>query len=183
MKQSMRARRLAKNNRRQKLQSKLNLVSLMDIFTILVFFLLLNSSDVEVLQTDKNIKLPESVAEQKPATTLVVRVSSESLLVGNQHVALVADILSNEDDSIAALTKELDYLSSRSEPLTEKEVAAGRAITILGDQAIPYQLLKKIMATCAAADYRDISLAVSKVESDDEPVSLLPGDVASGVES
>ena len=32
----------------------------------------------------------------------------------------------------------------------------------MGDQTIPYELLKKIMATCAAADYRDISLAVSQ---------------------
>ncbi len=179
MKQSMRARRLAKNNKRQKTQSKLNLVSLMDIFTILVFFLLLNSSDVEVLQTDKSIKLPESHAEQKPDTTLVVRVNSETLMVGNQEVVSVADILSSDENDIAALTKELKYQASRAKVLSEEEAKVGRAVTIMGDQGIPYELLKKVMATCAAADYRNISLAVSKVASDGDAVP----EQSSGVES
>jgi biopolymer transport protein ExbD len=34
----------------------------------------------------------------------------------------------------------------------------------MADQKVPYQLLKKVMATCAAAEYRDISLAVTKKE-------------------
>jgi len=179
MKQSMRARRLLKNNKRLKLQSKLNLVSLMDIFTILVFFLLLNSSDVEVLQTDKSIKLPESVSEKIPATTLVVRVNSDSVIVGNQTVAPVAEILQSDEPLIAALRKELSYQASKAKELSEDQKLAGRAVTILGDHAIPYQLLKKIMATCAASDYRNISLAVSKVPSKDELVSS----DGSGVES
>lgn len=61
MKQSLRAKRMAKHHRRLNQAPKMNLVSLMDIFTILVFFLLVNSSDVEVLQTDKSIKDRKSV--------------------------------------------------------------------------------------------------------------------------
>ena len=179
MKQSMRARRQAKNNKRQKQQSKLNLVSLMDIFTILVFFLLLNSSDVEVLQADKSIKLPESIAEKIPATTLVVRINSESIFVGNQTVAPVASILQSEEQMIVALSKELAYQTSKAKPLTDEQKLAGRAVTIMGDHSIPYQLLKKVMATCAASDYRNISLAVSKVPSSDESLA----ENSSGVES
>ena len=44
----------------------LNIVSLMDIFTLLVFFLLANSNDVEVLPSASIIQMPESVSEQKP---------------------------------------------------------------------------------------------------------------------
>ena len=51
-----------------------NIISLMDIFTILVFFLLVNSSDVEVLPSAKSIQLPESIAAEKPRETLVVMV-------------------------------------------------------------------------------------------------------------
>ena len=53
----------------------INLVSMMDIFTILVFFLLVNSSDVEVLPNAKEIVLPTSTAPHPvcpPARTAAV---------------------------------------------------------------------------------------------------------------
>ena len=89
MKQSLRARRMARLHRRHKNQPKLNLVSLMDIFTILVFFLLVNSSDVEVLQNNKSIKLPESIAEKKPDTSLVVMVSSDEIIISGRQITTV----------------------------------------------------------------------------------------------
>ncbi|WP_295800878.1 biopolymer transporter ExbD [uncultured Microbulbifer sp.] len=154
-----------RKQRRHK-QTKLNLVSLMDIFTILVFFLLVNSSDVEVLQSDKTIKLPESTSTQKPETTTVVRVNGDQLLVGNRMIARVGDI-SADEEQIKALRDELEYLASRAEPLTEVQKSSGRPITILGDEEVPYALLKQIMNTCAAADYRDIDLAVSQTAPQD----------------
>ncbi|BFM17698.1 hypothetical protein R50073_38810 [Maricurvus nonylphenolicus] len=165
MKQSLRAKRMAKHHKRQKQQTKLNLVSLMDIFTILVFFLLLNSSDVEVLQNDKTITLPESVAEQKPETTLVVMVNNQDVLVSGRSVAKVEAILTNPEVEIESLSRELKYQASRAEPLSEQEAQQGRAVTIMGDESVPYALLKKVMTTCAAADYRNISLAVTKIAS------------------
>jgi len=165
MKQSLRAKRMAKQHRRRSQQTKLNLVSLMDIFTILVFFLLVNSSDVEVLQNDKTITLPKSVSEQRPNTTLVVRVNGSDILVGNRSVAKVDAVLQREDSTIAELTRELQYQASRAEPLTQEQAKLGRAVTIMGDQAVPYALLKKVMTTCADAEYRNIALAVTKIES------------------
>lgn len=166
MKQSLRAKRMSKQHRRRAQQSKLNLVSLMDIFTILVFFLLVNSSDVEVLQNDKTITLPESVSEQRPDTTLVVMLNAKDILVSGHSVAQVADVIAREGTFIEELTKELKYQASRAKPLNEEELKVGRAVTIMGDQAVPYALLKKVMTTCAAAEYRNISLAVTKIEQD-----------------
>ena len=60
MAKSARAKRMAKHHRRNKGKGTLNLVSLMDIFTILVFFLLVNSSDVQTLPNAKDLQLPES---------------------------------------------------------------------------------------------------------------------------
>ncbi|MEJ2443430.1 MAG: biopolymer transporter ExbD [Exilibacterium sp.] len=162
MKQSMHARRMAGHHRRMARTTKLNLVSLMDIFTILVFFLLVNSSDVEVLQTNKTIKLPESVAEKKPDTTLVIMLNQTDVVVGGRSLMPVADVLKSEDEQIEALTEELNYRTERR-PLTPAEEKRGRAVTIMGDESIPYALLKRIMATCAAANYRDISLAVTRI--------------------
>jgi len=164
MKRSLRAKRMAKHHRRMGQASKLNLVSLMDIFTILVFFLLINSSDVEILSTEKSIQLPESLAKQKPETTLLIKVNNEDLLVGTRPIAKVKDILSNSTPVIAVLEKELKYQAGRR-PLTELEKEKGRAVTIMGDQAVSYALLKRIMATCADNDFRDISLAVTQILS------------------
>lgn len=163
MKQSIRAKRMARNHKRHSQQSKLNLVSLMDIFTILVFFLLVNSSDVEVLQNNKSIQLPESTAEKKPEENLMVMVSQEDILVGGRKVATVGAVLKSSEAQISELKKELAYLASRKPYKDAKEKEQGRDVTIMGDREIPYTLLKKIMTTCADSDYRNISLAVSQV--------------------
>jgi biopolymer transport protein ExbD len=170
MKQSLRAKRMAKHHRRANQTPKMNLVSLMDIFTILVFFLLVNSSDVEVLQTDKSIQLPASVADKVPDNNLVVMISAKDIVVAGRSVGSVEQALASSEDRVAVLETELKYQASKARPLTEEEQVLGRAVTIMGDQLIPYALLKKIMATCAAADYRNISLAVAqKVADKPEP--------------
>jgi biopolymer transport protein ExbD len=169
MKHSARAKRMQRHQGRLKKQSSLNLVSLMDIFTILVFFLLVNSSDVEVLEANKDIKLPDSVSEKKPEDTLVVMLNNEQLIVQGRKVADVAAIMGSQELTIAALEQELQYQASKRPVLTEEEQKKGRAVTIMGDKAVPYQLLKRVMTTCAGAEYRNISLAVNKVESDEEP--------------
>lgn len=161
MKSSLRARRMARSHRRSAQTSKLNLVSLMDIFTILVFFLMVNSGDVEVLQSDKNIKLPESVSEQRPDLTLLVKISPTDIIVQGRSVAKVDAVLARDDNAIAELEKELLYLAERKPMLTELEMEKGRAVTIMGDQDTPYTLLKRVMTTCAQTDFRDISLAVN----------------------
>ncbi len=160
MKMSRRAKRMQRHHKRAKGSAAINLVSLMDIFTILVFFLLVNSSDVQNLPSTKDIKLPESIAEQMPKETIFILVSETNLLVQGRPVSLVQDILNSSENMIPALKQELEYQASRSKIPAEAE--ARREITILGDKGIPYRLLKKIMITCNSVNYNNISLAVSK---------------------
>ena len=168
MKSSLRAKRMARNHRRMQQSSRLNLVSLMDIFTILVFFLMINSGDVETLQSDKNIKLPDSVSTQKPDLTVLITLSETDVIVQGRSVASVYEILAQDDIAIQALDKELQYLTRRKPLLTDLEKDKGRAVTIMGDQNVPYKLLKRVMTTCALADYRDISLAVNALPVNDD---------------
>ena len=146
MKMSRRAKRMQRHHKRAGRSASINLVSLMDIFTILVFFLLVNSSDVQVVPSTKEIQLPESIAEQAPKETLFIVVSEKDLLVQGRPVASVPEILASEENMIASLKEELEYQASRSN--IPAEVEARREITILGDKHIPYRLLKKIMITC-----------------------------------
>ncbi len=161
MKMSRRAKRMDRHHKRSRSLAELNMISLMDIFTILVFFLLVNSSDVEILPSVKSVKLPESVAEKSPKQTVVIVVNDRDILVQGRKVASVAEVFSAGGELIAPLKSELDYQASR-QTSAGKAGAAGHAITIMGDKEIPYRLLKRIMVTCVRAKYDNISLAVVK---------------------
>lgn len=139
----------------------LNLVSLIDVFTILIFFLLSNSTEVEILPASKDVKLPESTAQESPHQTLVVVVSGSDIVVEGRRVALVADVLKSADDLIAPLKAELDVLATR-QVVKQENQSKMTAITIMGDKDIPYQLLRKVMVTCARANFSDVSFAVRK---------------------
>ena len=137
----------------------LNLVSLIDIFTILIFFLLANASEVEVLPSTKAVRLPESTAEKTPKVTVVVVVSNEDILVQGRKVTSVSEAMKADSDLIGPLKAELDYHAGRQLVRKEQETR-NKAVTIMGDKEIPYRLLRKIMVTCARANYSDLSFAV-----------------------
>lgn len=168
MKKSVRALRMERNHKRMAKTSKLSLVSLMDIFTILVFFLMFNASDVQVLQNHQSVKLPASSSEQAAEESLVLLVNAEELSLQGRKLAEVPAVIASEQQTIAALQQELEYHRNRvprsalTSQVAENDAPLGRAITIMGDQTIPYALLKKIMQTCAQAGYTNISLAVEQ---------------------
>jgi len=159
MKLSRRAQRMQRHYRRMHKAGGLNLVSLMDIFTILVFFLMVNSSDVKVLQQDKSLKLPVSVADQQAKDNLVIKVSGNTILVQGRVVASLD--AEPEAELIQGLKKELEYQSKRS-AVAHDENFIGYPVTLMADKGTPYRLLKRIMATCTEAQYTQISLAVSR---------------------
>jgi len=160
MKQSGIQRRAERRNRNTS-SVDLNLVSLIDIFTILIFFLLINTGVADILPNSKSIKLPESTAEKSPRETVVVMVSQSEIVVDGRKVAAVSDVINAEGDLIPGLKAELDVLAARPVIRAENE-AQKKAITIMGDKDIPYRLLRKVMVTCARADFTDVSFAVQK---------------------
>ncbi len=162
MKQSLRAKRMAKHHKRNSQTDGLNLTSLMDIFTILVFFLMANSGDAQMLKDTDTIEMPKSTASTEPRETLVIQVDAKNIVIQGKKVAAIDEVKDSKEDIIEALKKELEYQSKRKPELTEREKRDGRAVTIQGDKDLPYVILKKLMATSAASEYRDISLAVSK---------------------
>ena len=170
MKQSARAKRLAKHHKRFSSTPKLNLVSLMDIFTILVFFLIVNQSEVRVLETTKQINLPVSIADKLPSENILITVLDNKILVQERTVWQQNDALKtnstiekNSEQLVTAIKAELNYLATKRPELTLSEQEKGRAVTIIGDAAVPYQVLKQIMAACADSDYRNMSLAVKQI--------------------
>ena len=154
------SRRIRRMERNRKKISGLNLTSLMDVFTILVFFLLANSSSSEVLTTPKQIKLPDSVVETKPRETVVIMVSPDAVLIQGEAVIETPALMTSENVSVPEITERLSQLDKNIIGISTKAVVAGKEITILADKSIPFRVLKKIMSTCTASGFGRISLAV-----------------------
>jgi biopolymer transport protein ExbD len=167
MVKSTRAKRMEKHHRRNKGAGTLNLVSLMDIFTILVFFLLVNSSDVQTLPNAKELQLPESIAEDKAKETVVIMIGETDLIVQGTPVAKIADVMATKGNDIPELREALLSQNDRVLRREAQEDIEAREVTIMGDKDIPYRLLKKVMATCTESDYGQISLAVLQKSSDE----------------
>ena len=154
------SRRIERMKRNKRIVSKLNLTPLMDVFTVLVFFLMVNSAAVETLQQPKQIVLPESVVESKPRETVVIFVGKDEVLVQGVPVALVADIQASRRIEIEPISVRLAELSESVIGLSTKTVAESQEVTVLADKSIPFSVLKKVMATCTAQGYTRVSLAV-----------------------
>jgi len=157
MRNSRRIKRMSRN--RGKI-AKMNLTSLMDVFTILVFFLLVNSGSVEILDAPKEVTLPESRVETKPRETVVIFVSKDQVLVQGEAVALVEDILNGEPESMDPITWRLAELKESIVGPSTLTVAGSQEVTILADRSVPFTVIRQIMSTCTGEGYENVSLAV-----------------------
>jgi biopolymer transport protein ExbD len=172
MSMSNRARRMLQHQMRHRADAELNLIPMIDILSVMVSFLLVYSTNVEVLQNTKAIEIPQSIAEQQPRQTVVVMLTKDELFVQGEAIATVAEIQATQGDIIEPLREALKRPTLVGQDVTEKDLAE-REVTVMGDKALPYDVLKKVMRTCTDADYGKISLAVLQK---DKPVP--PGAVS-----
>lgn len=157
MKSSRRIKRMSRNKGKS---AGLSLVSLMDVFTILVFFLLSNSSSNEALSNPKEIALPNSVVETKARETVVIFVSEKVILLQGEPIMPTSEALLSKKEIIVSLRDELLKQKDKIIGVATKPAAESKEVTILADKKIPFKLLKRIMSTTTSAGYGKISLAV-----------------------
>lgn len=132
----------------------LNLVALMDVFTILVFFFLVHSVDGGTEAANRLVVLPESLAQQEPRETLVVMITQDDILLQDELVVAI-DAVAASADSIESLREALQArFTGAAMADTDREV------TIMGDRSVPFAVLNRVMRTCKLAGYNAISLAV-----------------------
>ena len=166
---SRRARRMERHHKLRK-SSGLNMISLMDIFTILVFFLLVNSSSSQQLPSQKDLKLPVSTAQKAPKETLLLVITPKSLLVQGREITSLHQLAVIEGDLIEPLQKELEFQAGQSTQKSRSSGEKGRAITIIGDENLSYEVLRKVLATCQSANYTDIAFAAMQVSKSNKGV-------------
>lgn len=152
----------AQRRLRRKGQEGLLLTALIDIFTNLLFFLLVISQNPSKLPNLKDLQLPSSTAEKLPKETLVVMVTRQEILVQDQRIISVADAMKVNGDVIGPLSEELKYRASKTQAPLNEEGLPEREVTIIGDRNIPYSVLRKVMATCSVNDYAKMSFAVAR---------------------
>jgi biopolymer transport protein ExbD len=153
--------RRAERKARNQTGLDMNLVSLIDIFTILIFFLLSSATGVEILPSYKAVSLPSSTTEKTPLETIIITVSATDILVDGRKVADVSDVMAKTGaDLIEPLKAELDLLQANRQVVRKENEAQAKAVTIMADKAIPYQLLRKVMVTATRANFSDVSFAV-----------------------
>jgi len=165
-----RAARMQRHHKRHKGEAGINLVSMIDMLTVLVFFLLVYSTEVvEVLPSQKEVQLPESTSEAKFHEAVVVIITEHDILLNGKSVGRIDEVLATEGVVIPTLQSALEFEANgmlRQAGLSEEEKIANREVTIMADKEIPYQLLKRVMATSTAADYGQLSLAVLQTASE-----------------
>ena len=144
----------------------MNLVSLIDVFTILIFFLLSSAAGVETLISPKAVKLPEAHAQQLPQPSRVLVIGTDALVLEGRPVMSLAQALAEPGDTLPALQQALEQLPRPAAAAPAQASAAPPAptLTLMGDKALPYTLLRRVMNTCAAAGYGELQLAVRQAE-------------------
>jgi biopolymer transport protein ExbD len=165
---------MAQHHARHKADTELNLIPLIDILSTLVSFLLVYSTEVEVIQNSKGIEIPMSIAQTAPKESVVVMITKTDLFVQGERVGSVQEVKDSKDPIVAPLRDALKRPMLVGQAMTEKDLAQ-REITIMADKALPYEVLKKVMSTCTDADYGKVSLAVIQKEKPVAPGAFRPG--------
>ncbi|MDF1822882.1 MAG: biopolymer transporter ExbD [Alcanivoracaceae bacterium] len=169
MKKSSRAKRMERRHKKNQAVAALNLTSLMDIFTILVFFLLVNSSNSQQLPDNKDIELPESTAQELPSEVLTIQLSGRDIIVQDVKIASVTEVMATEEPTIPALVEELEFRASRSLPVLNEDGEPEREVMVLADREVPYSLIRRVMLSCTQTEYSKISFAVLRKAEEEQP--------------
>jgi len=159
MRDSRRINRMGRNNRKVT-GLGLNLIPMMDVLCVLVFFLLFQSFNGDI--PEARIALPDSVVETRPRETVVIMVSPDVVLVQGEAVISTSELLDDSIGAVHEVTERLAQLERNIIGISTKTVAESKEITLLADKTIPFKVLKKIMSTCTAFGYGRISLAVAQ---------------------
>ncbi|HYS43730.1 MAG TPA: biopolymer transporter ExbD [Geobacteraceae bacterium] len=159
MRQSRRLKRMERNNKNHYV--RLNLIPMLDVLSVLVFFLLFHSFNGDM--PEQHLALPQSIVETKPRGTVAISVTPEAVLIQGEPVMKTALLYDDRVGTVHEVTDRLAQIQrsinndTGTKTLAENET---REITLLADKTIPFNVLKKIMTTCTASGYGKISLAV-----------------------
>ncbi len=147
----------------------LNLTSMIDMFTILVVFLLKSySAEGQIVTLSDALTLPESRSDKKIELNLEIIVTNDAILVDGEPIVFVDESILSEGNPIPILVERLsdhlEYTRQMRGTIDETEMK----VNIQGDVATRAILIQRVMSSCAQAGYGTQNLTVIKVEGDEE---------------
>jgi biopolymer transport protein TolR len=153
------------SKRRERVDAHLNLIPLIDILSVMVAFLLVYSTDVEILQNPKGVSIPQSRTDVRPKQSVVVMVTKDGLLVQGETVASFAEVSDPRTQFIEPLRRVLQRPIDGLDAAARDAALISQEVTVMADKELPYEVLRKVLATCTVASYGKISLAVLQKET------------------
>ena len=164
MSDSRRKKRMSRSKRKGG-STGMMLTSLMDIFTVLVLYLIVNQGTGVTLDAPKSVKIPESVVETSPRNSVVMAVSNTDVYIQGELIIKVADVLESKQDYIEPVRQEMLRIKELAAERGDKGISESGEVTILADRGVPFKILKKLMSTSSSAGFDKISLAVNQKEN------------------
>lgn len=153
---------------------KIQITSMVDMFVILLVFLLKSYSTSPVqLSPGKDMTLPASTSTTDPTDVLKLQVSKNAIFVEDKKVmdlkgglVDVKDIDQNDTQFLRPLYTELDQQAGKTRKIAaaNSELEFDGKVIMQADRDLPYELLKKVMYTSMMAGYSDVKIAVLSKE-------------------
>ena len=145
---------------------KLNITSMMDMFTIILIFLLFTfSSKPEITGLEKNMELPQSTAKTDLQETVKLVLSRSTLKMDDEIIAEITDgTIVGMDPKNLKSSELFIELARRSAFETESgnEPAEPAPILLLCDRRLSFKTINQITKTAALAGYPNFQFAVLK---------------------
>ncbi|MDZ7266417.1 MAG: biopolymer transporter ExbD [candidate division KSB1 bacterium] len=149
--------------RKRELNMSLRLTSMMDMFTILLVFLLKSfSAEGQFVTVSPELTLPKSTSTIKPKVAPIVAVTKEWVMLDDKPLVKIDDIDLGAGLQIPALQQSLQFSRSVAEKLGAQEERFGfqGKVVIMSDRDMPFAIIKRVMATCGATGYNNMELLV-----------------------
>ncbi len=146
---------------------RLNLTAMVDVFTVLLVFLLKSySAEGTLTAAAQNLELPASTSSLAPQPTITITISEDALFVEDDRIGALADLTEPDAPYIPALGEALRARVAKMRIIAGSNAPAaspGR-VTILGDKDTPFATLERVMYTASMSEFGDIALAVYQQE-------------------
>ena len=138
------------------------LTSLMDIFIVLVLYLLVNQGVGIDLDPPEHVVLPDSSVDSLPRQSIVVALSERDVRIQGEPVIAMGDVVASDELEIPAIRQAIERIKADAER-RQDQAGLHTEVTIVADQSVPFKVLKKIMLSSSNAGYGKISFAVHQL--------------------
>ena len=157
-------------DRRSPSSYKIQITSMVDMFVILLVFLLKTYSTSPVSVTPKKgMQLPDSSSLTEPVDVVKLMVSQDGVFVEDKKIMALekgrvpASVLDANDPSfLRSLFEALDERAKLAKSISAQNDSFefDGKVLMQADRELPYEILQKVMYTSMMAGYADVKLAV-----------------------